>query len=83
MEAHASAWVKTLPCKRLKRACDVATNLHRTEIAYAMTRTLQRFDAIQNCDPPLVGDDLGLRFDIILTPRHGVHAKFLISEESL
>lgn len=58
------------------RIC-LGQNFALTEIAYAMARILQRFKAVENCDEPLVGDDLGLRFDITLTPRHGVKARFI------
>lgn len=42
-----------------------------------MTRVLQRFSALENCDEPLSENDLGYRYDIILCPRYGVKAKFI------
>lgn len=58
------------------RIC-LGQNFALTEIAYAMTRLLQRFSALENHDDPPVGSDMGMRYDIILTPRHGVKVKFL------
>lgn len=45
-------------------------------MAYAICRTVQRFEKLRNCDEPLAEGDLGLRYDIILTPRHGVKVIF-------
>jgi cytochrome P450 len=46
-----------------------------TEIAYTLTRIAQRFSKLENMDEPC--EDMGMRYDIILTPRHGVKVKFI------
>ncbi|ORY79526.1 cytochrome P450 [Protomyces lactucae-debilis] len=45
-----------------------------TEIAYTLTRLAQRFSKLENLDEPY--EDMGMRYDIILTPRYGVKVRF-------
>lgn len=58
------------------RIC-LGQNFALTEIAYAMTRLLQRYTGLENFDSAPAANDLGMKYDIILTPRYGVKVNFL------
>ncbi len=55
------------------RIC-LGQNFAQVEIAYVLCRMAQRFTSLENCDGPKQG--MGLKYDIILTPREGALVRF-------